>query len=187
MRLHAGESGAAKAWAVLLIFIAAVVGYFYVYPKMTQAVRFPTVRDEADKLAVECRAHGAASDRIRFPEKILIWDADEGKESAAHKHLPDSTRASGQDELGTLVLVLGLRKERTSEYMPLEGTTMGGPPEYRYIYTLGAVAWPKRQVEGTFEVVLDPPGMRGKSNDERGGNWFDRNLADWVSNRAQGR
>jgi hypothetical protein len=185
MRLHAGTSGAARTWAVLLVFIAAAVGYFYVYPKMTQAKRFADVRDQAEELAAKCRARGTASDTIRFPQKILIWDPAAGKESAAQEHLPESLRAGTQDELGTLVLVLGLRKERTTEYMPLEGTTMGGPPEYRFVYTLGAVAWPKRQVAGTFEVVVDPPGMHGKTDDEKHeGNWFDRGLADWVSKRT---
>ncbi len=185
MTFLANEHGGAKGWAMLLVFIAAAVGYFFVYPKMTQAKRFPDVRDEAEELAAKCRARGTASDRIRFPKKILIWDLGDGKESAAHKHLPDSLRAGRQDELGTLVLVLDLRKEKTTDSMPLEGTTLGGPPEYRYIYTLGAVAWPKRQVAGTFEVILDPPGMRSDKHDERGGNWFDCNLADWVRERAQ--
>jgi hypothetical protein len=172
---------------VLLIFVAAGIGYFYVYPKMTQAMRFAEVREEAEELAAKCKARGAASHRTRFPEKILIWNPAEGKVSDAQEHLPESMRAGRLEDLGTLVLVLELHRERTTEYMPLEGTTMGGPPEYRYIYTLGAVAWPKRQVAGTFEVVVDPPGMRGKSDDKRDGNWFDRGLADWVSKRAQGR
>jgi hypothetical protein len=186
MRPPTCTSGAAKAWAVLLIFIGAGIGYFYVYPKMTRAMRFAAVREEAEELAAECKARGAASEQTRFPEKILIWDPAEGKVSGAQEHLPESLRASRLEDLGTVVLVLNLRKERTTEYMPLEGTTMGGPTEYRFIYTLGAVAWPKRQVAGTFEVVVDPPGMHGATDDKRGGNWFDRGLADWVSKRARG-
>lgn len=185
MRPHTNKRGSARGWVVLLVLIAAGVGYFYLYPKMREAKRFPGVRAEAEQLAGKCRARGEASDQIRFPSKIVIWDPSTGKESAANKHLRDRLRAGRQDDLGTLVLVLGLKKERTTDYMPLEGTTMGGPPEYRYIYTLGAVAWSKRQVAGTFEVILDPPGMRGHKKDERGGNWFDRDLADWVAGRAK--
>jgi len=185
MRYTANARGGAAGWIVVLLLIAAAVFYFYVYPKMQEAKRFKDIKAEADDLAAKCRTRGEASDQIRFPKKILIWDPADAKESGAHKHLPDAMRAAGQDDLGTLVLVLDLKKEKTTEYMPLEGTTMGGPPEYRYIYTVGAVAWPKRQVAGTFKVVVDPPGMRGGDKDERGGNWFDRGLADWVKARAK--
>ena len=187
MRPSAHQRGSARGWVMLFVLIAVAVAYFYVYPKMREAKRFPAVRAEAEQLAAKCRAHGRGSDQTRFPEKILLWDPSTDTESPANEHLPDSLRAETQDDLGTLVLVLDLTRERTSDYIPLEGTTMGGPTEYRYVYTLGAVAWPKRQIGGTFEVVLDPPGMRGHTRDERGGNWFDRGLADWVSDRAKTR
>jgi hypothetical protein len=184
MRLTENKRGGVTGWIVLLVLLAAI-GYFVVYPKLQHARRFKDVKAEADDLAAKCRARGEAGNQIRFPKKILIWDTTDGKESGAQKHLPDSLRAARQDDLGTLLLVLDLRKEETTDYMPLEGTTMGGPPEYRYIYTVGAVAWPKRQVAGTFKVVVDPPGMRGDTGDKRGGNWFDRGLAGWAEKQAQ--
>ena len=52
---------------------------------------------------------------------------------------------------------------------------------------VGNMERPKRQIGGTFEVVIDPPGMRGHTRDERGGNWFDRGLADWDRDRAKTR
>jgi len=182
-----GNKGGAKAWALLLLLAAAAIGYFVVYPRLASRDRYAAIKTEAGDLAARCRTHGPASERIRFPQKVLIWNAGTGKESEAHKHLPESLRAADQDDLGTLVLVLDLKTEKTSEYMPLEGTTMGGPPEYRYIYTLGAVAWPKREVAGTFEVIIDPPGMRGNDHEKRPGNWFDLGLADWVRARTQAR
>ena len=185
MTFTPSQRGTAKGWVILLVLIAAAVVYFYVYPKMKQAKRFHAVRAEAEELAAKCRARGQGSDQTRFPPKVLLWDPDTDAESPANAHLPESLRAERQDDLGTLVLVLGLTKEETTEYIPLEGTTMGGPTEVRYIYTLGAVAWPKRRIGGTFEVVIDPPGMRGNTRDERGGNWFDRGLADWVRDRAR--
>jgi len=187
MLIPVNRRGGAKAWLLIIILIAAAFGYFVVYPKLTSAKRYAAVRAEADDLAAKCRNRGAADERIRFPAKCLIWDVAAGKESAANKHLPESLRAKGEDDLGTLVLVLELRKEETSEYMPLEGTTMGGPPEYRYIYTVGAIAWSTREAAGTFEVIIDPPSLRRGPKDDRPGNWFDLGLADWVRSRVQTR
>jgi hypothetical protein len=184
MRFTEDKRGGVTAWILLVVLLAAI-GYFVVYPKVQHARRFKDIKAEADDLAAKCRARGQASSQIRFPKRILIWDTTDGMESGAQKHLPDSLRAAHQDDLGTLLLVLDLRKEETTDYMPLEGTTLGGPPEYRYTYTVGAVAWPKRQVAGTFKVVVDPPGMRSNTKDERGGNWFDRGLADWAKERAK--
>ena len=174
--------------AVILVLVAlAAIGYLVVYPMLFPKDPFTGVRDEADELAAKCRTRGPAPDQLRFPTKILIWDTTADKQSGAHKHLSESLQAKTLDDLGTLVLVLGLTKEETSQYMPLEGTTMGGPVEYRYIYTLGVAAWPDREIGGTFEVFLDPPSMRGGEKDTRIGNWYDLDLADWVGNRARTR
>ena len=185
MRSAPASRGGSKAWAIGLVFVLAAVGYFFVLPTITLPKPFPDVRDEAESLADKCRARGKASDQTRFPTKILIWDVAADKPSNAHKHLPGSLRAANQDELATVILVLDVTKRETTEYMPLEGTTMGGPPEFSFTYTLGAVAWPKRQIAGIFEVRLLPPSIRGPAKDDRTGNWNELDLADWVRDRAK--
>lgn len=185
MRSAPASRGGSKTWAMVLVFALVAVAYFFVRPDLTSPKPFPDVPDEAESLADKCRARGAASKQVKFPTKILIWDVAAGKPSKAHKHLPDSLRAAKQDELGTVILVLNVTKQETTEYIPLEGTTMGGPPEYTFTYTLGAVTWPKRRIAGTFEVRLDPPSVSGPAKDDRTGNWNDLALADWVGARAK--
>jgi hypothetical protein len=185
MRPSPSNAGRSKLAVLVVLLALAGIGYFGIYPALFPKDPFSAVRGEAEELAAKCRSRGPAPEQLRFPTKILIWDARTGKRSAAQRHLAESLQANKPHDLGTLVLVLGLNKEETSEYMPLEGTTMGGPVEYRYIYTLGVVAWPDRQIGGTYEVILDPPSMRGGEPDTRKGNWFDLDLADWVAKRAR--
>jgi len=185
MRSAPASRGSSKTWAMVLVFILIAIAYYFVRPGVTSPKPFPDVRDEAESLADKCRARGAASEQTEFPTKILIWDVAAGKPSNAHAHLPDALRATKQDELGTVILVLDVTKHETSKHMPLEGTTMGAPPEYTFTYTLGAVTWPKRRIAGTFEVRLDPPSVSGPAKDDRTGNWNELALADWVGARAK--
>jgi hypothetical protein len=176
---------ASKTWAIAVIFVLVAVAYFFVRPDTVPGRPFTDVRIEAESLADKCQARGAAVEPVKFPAKVLIWDVAARRPSNAHTHLPDSLRAARQSELGTVILILDVTRQQTTEHSPPEGTTAAAPPEHTVTYTLGAVAWSARRVAGTIEVRLDPPGVPSPAKDDRTGDWNELALADWVAKRAR--